>query len=281
MSAPTVPVATGAAPARSDGYFSGVTMPARWQRGFEREARIYRRLWKGSVFSAFVGPLLFLAAMGLGLGGLVDEGAGEVEGFSYLVFVTPGLLAATAMQGAAGNSLWPIVGGMKWLRIFHGMVATPLNPADVLTGGLAFNCFRTMIQAAVFLVVATAMGGIDSPWAVFAIPAAALTALAFAAPLTAYSATQENDPNFPVIMRIFVLPLFLFSGTFFPVSQLPDWLQPLAWLSPLTHGVGLTRAATTGTGDPLVLLGDVVYLLAVALVGWVVAAHNFARKLAL
>jgi lipooligosaccharide transport system permease protein len=279
----TAPATSPSVPATrpSTGFFTGITAPARFGRGFEREARIYRRLWKGSVFSAFLGPVLYLAAMGLGLGGLVDEGAGEVDGFSYLVFVTPGLLAAISMQSAAGNSLWPIVGGMKWLRTFHGMVSSPLTPVDVFTGGLAFNCFRIAIQAAVFLIVATALGGVESPWAVMAIPAATLTALAFAAPLTAFSATQDNDANFPVLMRIFVLPLFLFSGTFFPVAQLPDWLQPIAWLSPLYHGVQLTRAATTGTGEPLELLGNVLFLVVVVGVSWLFGARNFTRRLAL
>jgi lipooligosaccharide transport system permease protein len=247
---------------------------------FEREATIYRRLWRASVFTAFVGPVMFLAAMGLGLGGLVEQGAGQVDGLSYLVFVTPGLLAASSMQIAAGESLWPVMGGMKWLRTFHGMVSTPLGPGDVYTGNLAFTGFRVGMSGSVFLVVATALGGVASPWAVLAIPAAVLTGLAFAAPLAAFAATRETDQSFALTMRLVIAPLFLFSGTFFPISQLPPVLEALAVISPLWHGIELCRAATTGEGDPLALAGHVLVLVAVIAVSWRVGVAAFDRKLA-
>lgn len=248
-------------------------------RSLERELSIYRRMWRGSAFTAFVAPALYLTAMGLGLGSLVDESTGEVDGLSYLVFVTPGLLVATAMQLAASDSMWPILGGLKWLRTFHGQAATPLGPGDILTGLLAFTGVRALISSAVFLVVAAVLGGLVSWTAPFAVFAALLTALAFAAPLAAFSSTQETDVGFPIVMRLVVLPLFLFSGTFFPVSQLPDWLQPLAWLSPLWHGVELARAATTGHGDPPLLVVHALVLCAVTLVGWRIGVATFAKRL--
>ena len=282
MAAPTVDAdVPGGAPEHRSGSRPRLVNGALFARAFERELRIYRRLWRGSAFSAFIGPAMFLAAMGLGLGGLVDEGSGAVDGLSYLVFVTPGLLVATSMQLAAGESLWPVMGGMKWLRTFHGQAATPLGPGDILTGLLAFTGFRSLLSGAVFLVVAAVLGGLASWWAPLALGAALLTALAFAAPLSAFSATQDTDVGFPLVMRLVVLPLFLFSGTFFPVDQLPDWLQPLAWLSPLWHGVELARAATTGTTDasPALLVAHVAVLLGVILVSWRLGVAAFTRKL--
>lgn len=246
----------------------------------EREARVFRRLWRGSAFSTFLTPVLFLAAIGLGLGGLVDENQGAVGGLSYLQFVAPGLLVAGAMQSAASDSLWPVMAGTKWLRTFHGMVATPIAPADVFTGYVLWTSIRTFVSATAFLLVAALLGAVPSAWGLLAVPAAVLCAAAFCAPLAAFSATQDSDLSFPLIMRLGVMPLFLFSGTFFPVSQLPGWLQPLAALSPLWHGVELARAATTGSSELLPALAHVAVLAAVVAAGAWAGAGTWRRRLA-
>jgi len=252
-------------------------------RVVEREASVFRRLWHTSVFSGIVSPILFLGAMGLGLGGLVDAhtGRGALGGkLDYLQFIAPGLLAASAMQSCAGNALWPVMGGVKWIRYYHGMVSAPLAAADVYWGTMAWNALRTCGSAAIFLTVATLFGAIESPEALLAIPAAALCGLAFAAPLAAFTATQETDLSFPMIMRLGVVPLFLFSGTFFPVSQLPERLQPLALISPLWHGVELCRAAATGTLRFVPALGHVAVLVACIAVGGAFGTRTFERRLA-
>ncbi len=250
-------------------------------RVVEREARVFRHLWRGSVFSNFLAPVLFLGAMGLGLGGLIDDGAGELPGgLDYLTFVTPGLLAATAMQGAASESLWPVMAGTKWIRTYHGMVATPLSATDVFVGHVVWAGVRAAVAATAFLAVAAALGGVPSAWGVVALPAAVLTATAFAAPLAAFAGTQDTDVSFPVIMRLGVMPLFLFSGTFFPVAQLPGAVQPVAWISPLWHGVELCRAATTGSGmAPIVAAGHVAALGACAAAGCWWGSRTFGRRL--
>ena len=249
-------------------------------RMVEREAVVFGRLWRGSVFSSFITPLLFLGAMGVGLGGLVDERNESVEGLSYLDFVTPGLLAASAMQLAAGDSLWPVMAGTKWFRTFHAMVASPLSAADVFRGFVAWRAVRAVIATVAFLVVAVALGGVASPWAVLTIPAAVLIAAAFSAPLAAFAATQETDLSFALIMRLVIVPLFLFSGSFFPISQLPDWAEPLAVVSPLWHGVELCRGATTGSIDALAAVGHVAVLVACTAAGAWWGSRTFARKLA-
>jgi lipooligosaccharide transport system permease protein len=250
-------------------------------RVVEREARIYRRLWKSSVFTYFVGPAMYLAAMGLGLGGLIEANGGFTGDVSYLQFVAPGLLAATVMQTAAADALWPIMGGLKWMRSFHAMAATPLNPGQIIGGQLTWCSIRVALSATIFLAVAAVLGAIASPLAVLAVPAAVLTGLAFSAPISAFSATQETDARFPLVMRFIILPLFLFSGTFFPLSDLPEWLQTLAWISPLWHGVELCRAATTGhVTSWAAMAGHVAVLLAYSAVGLWCGARAFRTRLA-
>ncbi len=250
-------------------------------RSYERQALVFAKLWRGVAFSTFVVPLLYLGAMGFGLGSLVDDGAGAAElgGLDYLVFVAPGLLCATIMLGAAGESLWPVLGGMKWQGTFNAMVTTPMQPADAFGGYVLWTMTRGAMTAASFLVVGALLGAVVSWWAVLALPAAMLTALAFATPITAYSAGVETDESFSVIMRIGIIPLFLFSGVFFPLSQLPSVLQPVAWLSPLWHGVELARGFTTGDFDALVSIGHTVFLLAVVTAGWIVGVRRFTARL--
>jgi lipooligosaccharide transport system permease protein len=248
-------------------------------RVVERQARVFRHLWRGSIFFGFLSPILFLAAMGVGLGGLIDERTGDVDGLDYLTFVTPGLMAASAMQSAANDSLWPVMAGNKWVRFFHGIVATPVRARDVYAGVVLWAGLRTALMASAFLIVASLLGGVPSPWAVLAVPAAMLTALAFSAPLAAYAATQTTDVSFAVIMRLGVLPLFLFSGTFFPIDQLPEGLQPLAVASPLWHGVELARSATTGSIGLLPSTGHVAALLVVIALGWQWGNRTFTRRL--
>ena len=213
----------------------------------ERELRAWTRLWRGTVFSGVLSPIMFLGAMGVGLGGLVDENAGLVDGLDYLVFVAPGLLTAAAMQNASGSALWNVMGGHKWLGTFRVAVMSPLRPQDVYLGYLIWETAYVAATAVPFLVVAALLGGVPSWWGVLAIPAVGLCSLAFAAPLAAYSMTQDSEANFSVLLRLGVMPLFLFSGTFFPLDQLPALLRPLAWVTPLWHGVELARGATTGS----------------------------------
>lgn len=245
----------------------------------ERNLTVYSKLWRGMVFSQFIGPLLFLGAMGVGLGGLVDDNVGTVDGLTYLQFVAPALMVATGVQLAAGESLWPVMAGWKWMGFYHGMIATPLRSADVYGGFVIWTTIRVVLSATVFLIVAAALGGVPSLWGVLAVPAAGLCAAAFCSLLGAFSIGQDTDAAFSAIMRLGIVPLMLFSGTFFPVEQLPSWLEPAVWLSPLWHGVELTRAATSGRFDAPAILVHVAVLVGLIALGFRWGTAAFARRL--
>ncbi|WP_207782297.1 ABC transporter permease [Phytoactinopolyspora limicola] len=240
----------------------------------------YRRVWRGSIISGFLSPLLFLVAIGIGLGSLVDDGpAGGIEGISYLMFLAPGILAAQAMQTAISESTFPVLGAMKWQRQYHAMTAAPLGIADIVLGHLAFIAFRLTITSTTFVVIATAFGAIESWWVVLAVPVAILTGLAFAAPVFAYAARQEGPSGFSMLFRFVMLPLFLFSGTFFPVDQLPVVLEVIAKFTPLWHSVELCRGLALETLSLLPALGHLAYLLAWLALGITLAMRGFRAKL--
>jgi lipooligosaccharide transport system permease protein len=253
-------------------------------RVVEYRALQYRRTFRASLFSSFFSPVLFLTAMGLGLGTYVNQssaGSGALGGLTYLQFVAPGLLAATAMQAAAFESTFPIMGGLVWQRTFHAMYATPITPRDIFVGNMAWVTIRLFMITGIFTAVIVVFGAAASPLIVLAIPAAVLTGLAFATPIAGFSATQRTPENFNAVFRFIITPLFLFSGTFFPISNLPPLLQPIAWLSPLWHGVELTRGLALGTiaEEPLLALLHVTVLVAIVAVGFAYASRTIERGL--
>ncbi len=251
-------------------------------RILEHRALQYRRTFRASLFASFLSPVMFLAAMGIGLGGYVDTaGNPAFGGLTYLEFLAPGLLAATVMQSAAFEATFPVMGGLMWTRTFHGMYATPLSPLQIAIGSLAWIAVRIAMIAAVFTVVVVAFGAASSPLVVLAIPAAVLTGMAFAAPIAAFAATQRTINKFNSIFRFGITPLFLLSGTFFPIATLPAVIQPIAWLSPLWHGVSLSRALAYGTivDEPLMALAHVAVLVGLVVAGTLWAARTFEARL--
>lgn len=250
-------------------------------RSYRHYLFVYSRLWRSSLATSFLGPVLFLAAMGLGLGTLVNRhGAAAIGGVSYLKFIAPGLLPATAMQTGAMEGSWPVMGMMKWIKTYHGMTASPLGVSDVLYGHLLFMATRVALGAAAFLAVMTAFGAPSSPEVLAALPVAVLTGMSIAAPNAAFTATRDSDPPLIGVFRFIVIPMFLFAGTFFPVSQLPAAVRPLAYATPLWHGVALCRALSLGTASLAASVGHVAYLAAFTVVGTAAARLTFTRKLA-
>lgn len=247
-------------------------------RVLEGQIRAYRHTWRGSVISTFVMPVLFLGAMGLGLGRLV-EGGPALEGLTYLQFVGTGLLAASAMQVAASDGSFPVMAGMKWRKTYHAALATPVAARDLAAGHLAWIVVRLVLAAAVYAVVLALFGVAGIGRTVLGVGPALLTGLAFAAPIMAFAARLHSDYGLAALFRFGVMPLFLFSGTFFPVSQLPDWVEPLAVLTPLWHGVQLTRLVTLASPPALHPLVHVAVLLGCFAAGAWLTVRAFERRL--
>ena len=237
----------------------------------------YRRTWWGTAFSSFLLPLIYLAGIGLGVGGYVDRG--HQLDVSYLSFLAPGVLAATGLTIAIDESMYRVYSQFAWDRTYESMLATPLRVIDLLLGQLGFVVFRALVAVAVFLLVMSAFGTVHSGWAVGVLPTAMLLALACAAPTFAFTATQHTDSGFAVLSRFVVIPVQLFSGVFLPIAQLPAAVQVLAWLSPLWHGVAVCRSLTLGTPQPWPTVGHLGYLALWAAVGLWLAHRSFRRRL--
>ena len=242
-------------------------------------ARGFRRMWRGSVTVSFLNPIFFLLSIGLLLGKLVDRSSPDLGGLSYLEFVAPALLATTAMQTAASETTFPVKAGLKWLQTYHAVVSTPVRVGELVAGILTWTGIRVVVAVSVFALVAAAGGAFESPLAALAPLAALLCGLAFGAVLAAITSTVEGDDWLAAIFRFGLVPLFLFSGTFFPVEQLPDWIEPLAWATPLWHGVELCRALASGQVEALPTVVHVVYLVVVTAVGALLAVRAQRGKL--
>ncbi|MEN3267877.1 ABC transporter permease, partial [Pseudonocardia sp.] len=166
-------------------------------------------------------------------------------------------------------------------RVYHAMTAGPISPAQVAVGHLLWIAIKTAGAGAIYIGVIAVFGGVASPGIVVSLLAAVLAGAAVAALITAYAATLENEGTaFNALFRFVIIPMTLFSGTFFPVDRLPSWVQPVAWISPLWHGTELARAAALDRWQPLAALGHLAYLCALLVLGLALATRFFARRLA-
>lgn len=251
-------------------------------RAWEGHFTQYVTIWKSNVMGSFLQPLLYLLGMGLGVGSLVDRGSGAGDtlgGLTYFEFLAPALLATTAMMVVSNESLWPILGGFKWMRSYHAQAATPLTPRQVALGTALWHLTKAAIAVTGVATVLVLFPETRRPGLLLAIPFGALTGSAVNAPIVAWSATREADRSFPTINRFVIMPLFLFGGAFFPIEQLPGWMEQIAKVTPLWHGVQLCRGAVNDTltaGDALV---HVVVLVVYTVVGWSLAVRSFERRL--
>jgi lipooligosaccharide transport system permease protein len=258
-------------------------LPSGWGlsvRAFRCWLLTYRRTWRSSIWSSVFGPLFYLGAMGYGLGSLVDaHGTAALGGVPYPVFVAPAVLAVQAMNSGLSNAMFPVFGAMHWSRIYIAARATMLRPADIYRGHLLFITMRITMNSACFVVVMAAFGLVKSWWAVLLLPASVLLGVAFAAPVAAWAVTLRVQTPMNYVIRFGSVPLMLFSGTFFPVSQLPGWLRPIAYATPLWHGAALCRSLSLGTvtaGSAAIHVG---YLAAMAAVGLWAGNRTFYRRL--
>lgn len=240
---------------------------------------VYKRTWRGSIIGRFLSPLFFLLSMGVGLGSLVDDRAGGVGGVPYVQYVVPAIVATQAMWVAMGESTYQVMGYIKWNMAYHGMLAAPLRVRDILAGHFLAIAGHLTLATVIFIGVAALFDGFSSWWVLLCVPVAILTGLAFTTPIFAFAANQDTDAGFNILFRWVMTPLMLFSGTFFPVDQLPVWMRPAAWVTPLWHGVEASRMAATGAirWTPFAL--HLLVLMGFVVVGALLAERTFTRRL--
>ena len=273
MAAPTAPLAA------RRGLLGGLASHPSL-RVLEHDLMVFRRGWHSYMLSGLSQPFLYLISMGIGLGFYVNRNGGTPGGVPYLNFIAPALLVTQAMMAASFESAWPIMGKIVWEKTYLAALNTPLRALDLLVGDLLWIVFRLTLLSVLFFLAILVLGAVTSPLAVLAIPVAILTGMAFAAPMMAFTATQKSDQPFNILFRFGITPLFLFSGTFFPIERLPLFLQPLAWATPLYHGVSLARGLSLGQVEPLADLAHLAVLGAFAVVGLVAGRITFRRRLA-
>ena len=252
-------------------------------RIWESQLVLYRRIWKSNVLGSFVQPMLYLLGMGIGVGNLVDDrtaSAADLGGVSYVAFFAPAILAVTTMMLCAQDSLWPVMDGFMWTNHFHAISASPLRPVDIVSGLGLWHATRSAIAATGVAAVLLLFDDTRTVGLVPAIGFAVLTGLAFTMPISAWSSTRVSDISFPAVLRFGIIPMFLFAGAFYPIDQLPVWLRPVAWATPLYHGVELCRRSVLGTlgaGDLVVHAGALVVFVTA---GALICRRTFHRRLA-
>jgi lipooligosaccharide transport system permease protein len=243
----------------------------------ERNVVAGRRSWR-VMLSGFVEPVLYLFSLGIGLGALIgDVPVGDGRSVSYPVFVAPALLAASAMNGAVYDSTFNVFSKLKYGKIYDGMLATPLGPRDVALGEVAWAQLRGAGYAAMFVVVMVLAGVVTSWWALLAVPAAVVVGLAFAGVGMGATTYMRSWQDFELV-NLVVLPMFLFSATFYPLSTYPEVVQWVVRVTPLYHAVALIRSLMLGMID-WGAAGHLAYLTSMGLAGMMVAARRLERLL--
>jgi lipooligosaccharide transport system permease protein len=246
-------------------------------RAYEYWLIVYRRIFRGTIASSILNPVLYLTAMGVGLGKVVNHGAHPL-GVPYLDYVAPGMLAAVGMQVAAIESSFPVRGAVQWNKNYYAMLATPLRVADLVFGHLLYVATRALMVSGVYLVIIAAFGVVHSPLALLALPVGVLLGLSFAGYISAVAIAAERDPFNP-LFRFVIMPMFLFSGTFFPITRLPHGLREAAYATPLWNAVDFVRGSTLGTLTWSRGLLHVAYFVVVIAIGVAVAYWGYRKKL--
>jgi lipooligosaccharide transport system permease protein len=264
---------------------AGAVRPRRYGAWYvaEHRFRVMRSYLQTVLVTGFGNPVLYLLAMGLGLGSLVSASMGPnaVDGVSYLAFVAPALLCTAAVTVASEEFTYPIMLGFKWNPTFFGINASPIAPGQIIDGVVIAVVARLLGTSAVYYLFMVLFGAVPDPWGWVSILIGTLGGLAFGAPIMAYVATLEQDTGqIAMLMRFVLLPLSLFSGTFFPLTSMPDYLQWIGWISPLWHSTELSRVFTYGMDEPLWLsVVHVLYLVALFVAFWLWTRRIAARRL--
>jgi lipooligosaccharide transport system permease protein len=240
---------------------------SRAHKVLERDVLVYRRNWT-IIVTGFFEPIFYLLGIGFGLGTLV----GDVGDIPYAAFVAPGLMATAAMNGALFEATFNLFFKLKYAKTFDAILATPLGPSDIAIGEVSWALTRGLLYAIAFLLVMLVLGLVLSPLGILMIPGALLIGLAAASVGMAATTYMRKWQDFDVV-TVVTMPMFLFSGTFFPISVYPDWLETMVELTPLYRGVHMLRSFSTGEVGPMVLL-DIAYLAIMGLIGVAITARR-------
>lgn len=250
----------------------GRVTPIRAQRIWEKNYIAYRRLWK-VVVSGFFEPVFYLFAVGIGVGALVgDVTLPGGQAVPYAAFVAPAMMAASAMNGSVIETTFNIFFKLKFQKVYEGILTTPLQPMDIAIGEIGWALLRGVLYSTAFVGVMWAMGMTSSWLSILAIPAATLVGFAFGAVGLAAATWMKSWQDFDLVTLV-TMPLFLFSGTFYPIDVYPPFLQTVAMISPLYHGTELLRGFTLGLVD-WSMLGHALFLLVMGLAGASIAARR-------
>lgn len=273
-----------AATARAHSAAVSAAKARRWGAFYYAE-QVLRVMWGygWSILMYSVGqPMAYLFAMGVGLATLVDaDSAAAFGGVSYLTFIAPALLVSAAVMTAANEFTFPVMNGFKWRRIYYGPHASPLTPEQIAGGHIMAVTLRFLLQSAIYFAAVAVFGASPGGWGWVSIPVATLAGLSFGLPLMAYAASiKEDKGQFALVMRFIVMPLFLFSGTFFPLDTLPLAVRWIGWISPIWHATELGRVLSYGYQEPpLLTVVHVVVLLALAVLGWFLTKQQFVKRM--
>jgi lipooligosaccharide transport system permease protein len=255
-----------------------LSISARWVRVWQRNFSVYRHTWKISFLPPLLEPLFYLAAFGIGLSSLVKSFSYRGQEIAYLPFIAPALLAITIMYNAFFETSYASFVRMYYQKTFDAMLATPLTLEEVITGEIAWAATKAVIAALLMQSVISLCGLVQYPEGLLLLPLAALGGLAFAATGMVFTSLVPNIETFNLPIFLFITPMFLFSGTFFPLQNLPAWAQWLAQIFPLTHLTILVRACALGSLD-LTLLWSLFYLMAFFLVAYPLAMRGMRKRL--
>lgn len=245
-------------------YLSGYRVhPKLAFRVWQREVTLYKRIWPSTILSTLFDPIMYLLALGFGLGAYV----GSIQGRPYMEFIAPGLIASSVMYASIFEAAWNSYVRIFVERSYDSMMATPAELEDVVAGEAAWGASRAFIYSIVMLVVLRAFGLVDSWWALLVPAVAVLAGLLFMVLGLSYTVTVKHMDQLTFLFTLGVTPMFLFSGIFFPLDGLPAAVQAVAWLSPLYHLVEVVRALAFGV-PTLATLGHLAWMAAVTLLFW-------------
>ncbi len=250
-----------------------ISLPGAW-RYWHRNAMVFRRIWLLGIMAWFAEPVIYLVAMGLGLGRYLER----VQGVEYIEFIAPGLLAVSTMFGATFSVTWDAWFKMERVGVYHAAMSTPLSVEDVALGEILWGATRATIYGSAFMVVATAFGVFRSWWGLLTLPAIALVGIVFAITGLIYTYAIRRVDYLAYYWTLFITPMFMFAGVFFPLERLPDWVRAIAWVMPLYHAANLMRSLMT-EGDPGAALSSALWLGAVALVLVFVPLHMLRKRM--